>query len=97
MTCNRVDCGRIGPLGRNRSKRNRLRNKRNRNKMPTPTIDTLTQDDWQYITFAVQTRINAAKPKPGEPSMSKAFKEQTDRIMAALMRKAYPMTPRAGS
>jgi hypothetical protein len=49
----------------------------------------LTKDDWEYIHYAVQTRIARAMPKKGEPAGSREFEEQSARIMAYLIEKAY--------
>lgn len=54
-----------------------------------PAYD-LSQEDWQFIQFAVQARFNGLRPKKGEPPASAAAKAEEARIMTFLNRKVYP-------
>lgn len=55
-----------------------------------PSLPNLSTEDWQYILYAVQTRINKAAPRKGEPPASADFSAQADRIFFALYPLAYP-------
>ena len=52
-------------------------------------MTTLSKEDWQFIHMAVFDRFKRLDPKPGEPASSKGYKAQKDRILDALMNKAY--------
>lgn len=62
-----------------------------------PSLPNLSTEDWQYILYAVQTRINKAAPRKGEPPASAAFSAQADRITSALFPLAYPTAKGAPS
>lgn len=50
----------------------------------------LSKEDWQLIAGWVQDRYTKAVKLPGDPPRSKAHKDEEDRIMGFLLRKAYP-------
>ena len=54
---------------------------------------TLTKDDWQYIEYAVATRIRTASARKGEPDNSTAFKDHASRIQSFLQKMAFSEHP----
>lgn len=52
-------------------------------------VEGLTQEDWRYIHFAVQERLQKAKPRKGEPGYPAKLGEQGIRIMLCLDSLAY--------